>query len=270
MTPAPDDATVLQDRLPFAPWTDPRTRRLPGTLPLDMGEWLEVDEAFAGQMALRDRLIAERPDAVHGLLPAAGAAAGELYDLILPRLPALGFAEGSGGMRRPDGVVVPLDRSCPLLTLGRLCQADFCLLQPGDQGEHLLTGAILCFPSGWRLAEKLGRPMLRIHAPVARYTDDIGRRVQRLLDAIRPEAPLWRANAHLSAAPLFNPLPEDHHRDGPDRTEAAWIRSERQCLLRLPESRAVVFSIHTRRVPLDRLTADQRAALAEHPIHGAP
>ncbi|QYK39951.1 MAG: DUF3445 domain-containing protein [Paracoccaceae bacterium] len=257
---------VLHDRLPFAPWADPRTRRLPGTLPLDMADWLRVDEAYAGQMALRDRLIAGHLDAVHGCLPMAAAAADELYATVLPLLPGLGFRIAGGGALRPDGVTVPLDPARPLVTLGRLCQNDFCLMQEDGAGEHLLSAAILCFPAGWRLAEKLGRPMMRIHLPVAKYTEDVGRRVQRLMDAVRPGAPLWRANGHRSRAPLFNPLSEA---DPKDMAEGGmpYIRSERQCLLRLPESRAVVFSIHTYVVRAENLTAEQAEALAAHPIH---
>lgn len=260
--------TVLQDRLPFAPWADPRTRRLPGTLPLDMADWLRVDDAYAGQMALRDRLIAGRAAEVHAVLPVAAGAAAEVYAMVLPRLAGLGFSVSGGVAVRPDGVAVPLDDSRPLLTLGRLLQEDFCLMQPDSGGEHMLTGAILCFPAGWRLDEKLGRPLVRMHAPVRKYTEDVGRRVQRLMEAIRPESPMWRANAHHSRAPLFNPLPEDH---GKDMAEQAmpWIRSERQCLIRLPQTGAVLFTIHTWVVPLERLTAEQAAALAEHPIHRA-
>lgn len=257
----------LHRRLPFAPWTDPRTRRLPGTLPLDPADWLRVDEAHAGQMALRDRLIAEREAEVHGLLPMARAAADELYAMVLPLLPALGVEIGDGSARRPDGVTVPLDPARPLLTLGRLVQEDFCLMQEDGQGEHLLSGAILCFPAGWRLDQKLGRPMLRIHAPVAKYTDDVARRVQRLMDAVRPGLPLWRANGHRSRAPLFNPLPEDQPKDLTDQEAMPFIRSERQCLVRLPVSGAVVFSIHTYLLRIEDLTAEQAAALAEHPIH---
>lgn len=259
---------VLQDRLPFAPWSDPRTRRMPGTLPLDMADWLRVDEAYAGQMALRDRLIAEREPEVHTVLPEAEAAAAEVYAMILPRLAGLGFSLSGDVAVRPDGVTVPLDAERPLRTLGRLLQEDVCLMQPDGAGEHMLTGAILCFPAGWRLDEKLGRPLMRMHGPVKKYTEDVGRRVQRLMDAIRPESPMWRANAHHSRAPLFNPLPEDHPKDMAEQV-MPWIRSERQCLLRLPQTGAVVFTIHTYVVPLERLTAEQAAALAEHPVHRA-
>lgn len=260
------NAIILQARLPFAPWTDPRSRKMPGVMPLDPDDWLQVDDAYAAQMALRDRLIAEREAEVHALLPQAQAAARELYDSVLPRLPALGFRLEQGAAIRPDGVRVALDPSQPLMTLGRLCQEDFCLMQEDAGGEHLLTGAILCFPAGWRLDQKLGRALLRIHLPVGKYDEDIARRVQRLFDAIRPEQPLWRANAHFSGAPLFNPLPEGLARSETD-SAMPYIRSERQCLLRLPQSRAVVFSIHTYLVREDDLTAGQRSALKEFPIH---
>jgi dimethylamine monooxygenase subunit A len=258
--------TILHPDLPFAPWADPRTRRLPGILPLDMADWLRVDAVFGPQMALRDHLIATREAEVHALLPQARAAAAEVYALILQHLPPLGYVATATGLRRPDGVEVPLDAGQPLLTLGRLVQNDICLMQEDGTGEHALTGAILCFPAGWTLSEKLGRPLMRMHAPVPAYSDDVGRRVQRLMDAVRPETPLWRANANLSRAPLFNPQPEDQDRHTP-RTDHPFVRSERQCLIRLPQSRAVVFTIHTYVVRRTDLTPDQAAALAAHPLH---
>ncbi len=260
--------TILQQHLPFAPWADPRTRRLPGILPLDMADWLRVDEAYAAQMALRDHLLATRPADVVGVTPMAAAAVEELYDFVLTRLPD-DFDHDGAQVRRPDGQVVGLDRSNPLRTLGRLVQEDLCLMQEDGQGEHLLSAAVLCFPAGWRLAEKLGRPMLRIHAPVEKYTDDVGKRVQRLMDAVRPDAPLWRANAHHSRAPLFNPLPENAPKDMVAQDDMPFIRSERQCLIRLPVSRAVLFSIHTYVVRRCDLTAEQAEALIAFPIHRA-
>lgn len=259
---------VLQASLPFAPWADPRTRRLPGVLPLNMGEWLRVDDAYAGQMALRDDLIGTRRDLVIGALPMADRAMDELFDLVLASLPEC-FQRKDNVVQRPDGETVLLDRAQPLASLGRLLQEDLCLMQENGQGEHLLSAAVLCFPAGWMLSEKLGRPMMRIHAPVAKYTDDVGRRVQRLFDAIRPETPLWRANAHFSRAPLFNPLSETAPKDTTDQGEMPFIRSERQCLIRLPQSRAVVFSIHTYLVPISSLTEEQAAMLRDFPIHRA-
>jgi hypothetical protein len=229
-----------------------------------------VDDAFAAQMALRDRLVAEREGEVIAALPGSEAAVDELYRKVLEEeLPRLGFVLDGESAIRPDGVPVRLDPAAPLRTLARLVQEDLCVMQPDGAGEHMLTAATLCFPAGWTLAEKIGRPLVRIHAPVPKYSEDVGRRVQRLFDAIRPETPMWRANAHRSRASLFNPLREDFPKDMAE-VELPWIRSERQCLLRLPASGAVVFSIHTYLVATQDLTAGQIAALSEYPIHRSP
>lgn len=259
---------VLQAHLPFAPWADPRTRRLPGVLPLNMAEWLQVDDAYTGQMALRDELIAARPTDVVAALPMAKEALAELCDLVLRSLPSE-FGRDGHRIRRPDGVALDFDPDQPLHSLGRVVQEDLCLMQEDKRGEHLLSAAVLCFPAGWTLSEKIGKPLMRIHDPVAKYTDDVGRRVQRLFDAIRPETPLWRANAHYSRAPLFNPLSESAPKDLADQGEMPFIRSERQCLIRLPQTRAVVFSIHTYLVNVAALTPQQKASLREFPIHRA-
>lgn len=60
---------ILQSHLPLAPWMDPRTARLPGVLPVEGADWLIRDDAFAAQMALRDHLIADRPQIVLGQRP---------------------------------------------------------------------------------------------------------------------------------------------------------------------------------------------------------
>jgi hypothetical protein len=259
---------VLQHTLPVAPWADPRLRRLPGTLPLDMADWLRVDEAYAAQMALRARLIAERRDEVIGVTPQAEAAVAELYAFVLDHLPAA-FARDGETVLCPDGRRVALDAARPLETLGHLVQEDLCLMEEDGAGEHLLSAALLCFPAGWRLSEKLGRAMMRIHLPVGKYTEDVGRRVQRLLDGVRPGAALWRANAHHSRAPLFNPLSETAPKDAAGQAEMPFIRSERQCLIRLPQTRALLFSIHTYVVPRAALTPEQAQALEDFPIHRA-
>ncbi len=256
---------ILQSRLPFALWVDPRQRRLPGIQPLAPEDWLLVDDAFAAQMAERDRLIATRPREVHALLPEAMPAARELLARLLAELRrSPGYAVGAASVTRPDGVTVAIEADRPLLTAGRLGQADLCLMERrGD--AHVLTGAILCFPAGWTLAEKLGRPLVRIHAPVREYDGGLAARVQRLFDAIRPEQPLWRVNVLAYAEPaLFAPRTEADPRPNPSG-RGAFVRSERQCLLRLPDTGAVVFSIHTAVVRRGNLTAEQEAAFAELP-----
>ena len=252
---------ILNTNLPLHPWADPRTARLPGIQPIADDSWITVCDAYAAQMAERDRLIAETPDLVHALPVTALPAALELYDRVLDKLRGMaGFDVGTDAVQRPDGVRVALDRSQPLLTLGRLVQEDLCLMQRVG-AEHALTAAVLCFPASWTLHEKLGRSMLGIHLPVESYTPDLARRVQRLFDAIRPEQPLWRMNFHIYESPaLFHPRREgDPH---PKARAGEFLRVERQCLLHLPQTQAVLFSIHSYQVRLNTLAPSDLASLS--------
>lgn len=259
------DEIILQEKLFDAPWSDSSFHRLPGMRPVGADEWLLVDEVYAQQMALRARLLAERRDEVIAELAEARNAAAEMLELTLATLSRRGdFAVGEKTVRRPDGVSVPVRPEDPFGTVGQLLQEDVCLLEKRDR-EHVLTGAVLVFPSGWTLAEKIGRPLLRIHVPVAAYDAEIGRRVQRLFDGLQPGRPLMRANL------LWHGLPSLHQpwREGEPKPLAArgdsYLRSERQCLLRLPRTGAVIFTIHTSVLDAADLTAAERAALARRP-----
>lgn len=255
-------SAILQKRLPFAPWLESHTLRLPGATPIEPKDWLVRDDAFAEQMAYRDELVLEREADVHAVLPEGEAAAEETLQLILAHLEGVdGYVRLDGAVRRPDGVVVPL-AGPPLLTAGRLVQEDLCLMEKEPQeAEHRLTGAVLCFPSNWTLGQKIGRRLSRIHLPVERYDCDVAKRVQRLFDAVRPEAPLMRANLLIYASSeLFNARAE-FARHAPAAGEGRFVRVERQVLIRLPRTRAVVFSIHTYLVGPDALTSEQRSAL---------
>ena len=235
---------VLQSRIPF----DLSDRGLPGIRALSDTSWFEQDDAFAGQMTYRDRLVARRPEAVLACHPSAREAACELLDLVLSELaanPNSGYEINPSDILRPDGVRVALDRSHPMKTLGRIVQEDICILQKiGD--EHVLTAAALCFPAGWRLDEKFMRPLTEIHIPVDEYTPDIAKRVQRLFDGVQVGKPIWRFNKLWYLDPdLHQPRSGNDRREKPKDTAPAYLRSEKQCILRLPRTRAVVFSIHT-------------------------
>lgn len=239
-------AIILQNDIPY----DPRNpRALPGIQPADMDNWLHRDDAFSAQMAHRDMLLETRRDDVLALDPSAQPAAQELLGLVLHH----GYPTATDDVVRADGVQVAIDRACPLETLCKLVQEDFCILQKRGN-EHVLTGAILCFPASWRLSEKFMRPLVDIHVPVSSYDDNIARRVQRLFDGIQPDRPLWRFNALWYDDPeLHQPRSGSDPRKIRDRGTTAYLRSERQTLLRLPQSGAVVFSIHTYVLAADRL-----------------
>ena len=252
---------VLQKNLPLAPWMEPAGARLPGTGPVAPDAWISVDDAYAGQMRLRDTLISEFRQDVIAILPSAMSSAAALLDeglALLARTP--GFAVGPDAATRPDGVKVPILGEDPLGTLGRLCQEDLCILEkPEGAAEHVLSAAVLCFPAGWTLAEKMGRPLSGIHDPVKEY-GPVTHRVQRMFDALKIGRPVRRANALIYDDPtLFAPRRETEgqamSRNG------GYLRSEVQVLFRLSATGAIVFSIHTYVVRRSDLTPDQAAAL---------
>ncbi|MFK7752553.1 MAG: DUF3445 domain-containing protein [Sedimentitalea sp.] len=257
---------ICQKSLPDAPWMEARTRRMPGVLPLDPAQWLTVDDAYSAQMAERAGILRANRDDVLQSGPEAAPAVAELLETVLNHLSDRPeFTLQGTTCTRPDGETVTIDPAKPFETLCHLVTEDFCILQ--KQGpEHVLTAALLCFPASWTLAQKFGQPLLAIHAPVASYTDDMAKRVQRLFDAVQPDRPLWRANAMQYRDPtLYQPRTLDQRRD--DHDDARYIRSERQCILRLPSSNAVVFSIHTRLVAMGDLTQAQAEGLQANPIH---
>jgi hypothetical protein len=224
---------ILQKTLPDAQSGDPR---LPGTMPCDPDDWLRIDDAYAAQMAYRAQLLAGQQEKVLFENEATGR---ETLEEALNILPDLGFEVSCETVLCPDQRLIKLDWKAPLKTLGYLVQEDVCILEKHG-AEHVLTGAVLCFPASWKLADKVGRPLIDIHAPVDEYDANVARRVQRLFDGVRVGKPLWRFNKlRYADAELHQPDRK------PEAGKMPFIRSERQCIFRLPRTDAVVFTIHT-------------------------
>jgi hypothetical protein len=231
-------APAWLDELPLRtgpPWVAMSTHHL------DLRDWLVADEDRKRDLVRKDVLLEERHDEVFAALdtPAVGAASVEVLQLVL------------------DAIDHPVARSDlhPLDAAGRLVQEDLCLLVLRDGAPHL-DAASLCFPSYWRLADKLGRPMAEVHAPVAHYADELASKVDTFLHKLSPERPVWRRNWSIHDDPSYF-LPDPTPPRTVDAPDGLWLRSERQTLRRLVTTDAVVFTIRTQQVPL--------AAVAERP-----
>jgi heme-dependent oxidative N-demethylase alpha subunit-like protein len=247
--------------MPHYSFMDGPYRLAMGLHALAPADWLEPGPDAGQQMAERRRLLAERPAEVVAALPESGPCQQELYALVQDHLaehfPALWQRAGAALVNRDTGECFPRNPAEPLATLGRMVQEDFCLLQASPAG-YRLTGAALCFPAHWRLADKLGRPLDVIHAPVPDFDVRLARPVDRFFASLEVERPVWRVNWSLVDTPeLFRP-PE--HRARPKKIDAAqageqlWLRVERQTLRRLAGCRAVVFGIRTYLEPLAEVT----------------
>jgi hypothetical protein len=252
---------ICQSHLAVAPWMDPLGARLPGLQPVAPGQWLVRDDAFTGQMAYRDRLIGERPDDVVIVQPFVSQAE---RDLLLAIIAAIagnpGYKRVGETIVRPDGVRVNVATLRPLVAAARLVQEDLLLLEPGSLG-HTLVAGVVCFPASWTLRQKMARGLMGIHAPVERYDAGMGQRVERILTALQPGKAVWRANVLCYNDPdLYQPRLESERRPF-EPGKPIWVRVERQTLLRLSPSNAIVFTIHTHVVPLHALTQEQAETL---------
>lgn len=49
------------------------------------------------------------------------------------------------------------------------------LVQEAERDGYVLAALSVCFPSRWRIAEKLGKPLRDIHAPVPHYDEKLAR-----------------------------------------------------------------------------------------------
>lgn len=223
-----------------------------GTSRVDEASWLLPDDDREGEVAERHRLLRDCHDEVFAALPGTEAAGREALDLVL----------GWEAAHRPDLAVEPVaDVAHPLEAAGRRTQEDLVLMVPRHGGHHL-DAAVLCFPSHWRLADKLGRSSSAIHEPVPGYAVDLDAKVGRFLDRLRPGVVVARRNHSVHESPvLFAPQrPPARSLAGDEVGEGLWLRSERQTLRLLPASGAVLFTIRVQQAPFAALAGAPEVA----------
>jgi len=216
-----------------------------GTRSLGSRPWLVVDERRQDELALKARLLAERHEDVFAALPGTEAPSRTVLRVVRAELAAMGLGAGGGPPRHP------------LDTAGRLVQEDLCLLQRGSSAWQLVA-ATLCFPSRWRLADKIGLPLGLVHEPVTGYGEHLSNRVDGLLDRLGDRI-VWRRNwfIHPDDA-LFQPdrpVGGDPVVSGADCLTRLYLRSERQTLRRIADSHAL-FTIRVQQDPLAAFVAD--------------
>ncbi len=270
----------MDSRAPFALPAEHFTMAV-GARPLGAEPLIDLDPAaYAAELGLKELLLAEDHGYHFQALPGSEPAQWEAVEQVLPALaaayPAHFILEQDGRrwiwrnrlrsqttqLTLGDGASLPL---APLDWLGRQVQEDLLLLA-GDQaaGFPLVAGQ-LCFPNHWCLDEKIGLPLLAIHAPVPGYAERVGRPTDMLLARLRPGRPVWRRNWSVVVSAELN-LSSRHSAELARRKAAVtpanagatcYFRTERQTLARAARTGAVLFTIRTHAAPVGALAADR-------------
>jgi hypothetical protein len=239
-----------------------------GLRPLDLSDWIDVDENFDNYIAEKKRLYTE--EFANVLVAEAGTemAQREVYELIEQHLSTY----HSSLRRGPEASVSPttttsksdtgLNQADPhlgaLAQAGLLVQEDLVLMRKSPEGWRLVA-ASLCFPSAWNLREKFGRPLHEVHGPVPGF--NAGTRnaalIERMFDNLKPEQPVLRWNWSLySEARLYHPATNNadakRFADGSLRGQVV-LRLERQTLRKLPQSGDILFTIRIYLDPIEVL-----------------
>jgi hypothetical protein len=212
-------------------------------------DWLERDEHRATHAELKRRLLRERKGAVFHLDPSVSDAAFELNEMVrefgLKYWPDI--FSGSTADLRVEGRAFrkPASADQALAELSELAQEDFVIMN--GTAPVTLKAALLCFPSRWLLADKVGRGSDEIHVPVPQF-DAIAKMTATYLERVQVEKPMWRLNWTIhDSDQLFAP-PGTHGLKpvDPEKVlEQTHLRIERQTLRRLPHTKHIVFTIRT-------------------------
>ena len=204
-----------------------------GTRPLDLRHWFVRDDEWEPTITMKRALIAERRSEVVCYRDDAHEVAEEAGELVLSWL---------GKSSSNSGVDVLVDAALAV-------PDDLTVLRSMPDDRLPFVAGVVCSPSRWKLAEKIGHDMLAVHKPVALYAEQIGGAVDTTLERLSPEKPVWRSNWTLEDHPaLFQP--SSPGRALVDHPSELWIRIERETLRRLPRTRGILFTIRGFQEPL--------------------
>lgn len=222
-----------------------------GLKPVADKPWFEIDDERAAYLAEKDRLFAQDPTAVFLAEDETAEAQSEVFAAVAQFLVDL-YPERY--RRTDDGILVDgvdlvsMSAGVPALhAAARLVQDDLVMMRARYGAWRLVAGSV-CFPSSWSLAEKFGRRLEDVHAPVPGFGAKSRNAsvINRIFDNLQPNELMWRQNWGVYDTDAVR-LPTTAH-DRAARLESVTaenlvIRVERQTLCKLPVSGDILFGI---------------------------
>jgi len=251
-----------------APWQRLGFKLKLGLRARSEAEWLPSNDLFgnhaarAEQIALKTQLLAKRHQDVFSTMPNTNAAGDEVLAMVRQHLTAYHHNHAHDDHPHDDRMALadagphPLDRAARLVPEDLLLLAPFANAATDDATAvkwHLMA-ASLCFPAHWVLAEKMGKPLAAIHAPVPHYDERLAGPVDRFFNKMTVGPISARMNWSLQiGTDLFTPHRAQKHAAAGDLdNNQLCLRLENQTLRKLPQTGFVLFTIRTHIEPVSR------------------
>ncbi|MCX7351105.1 MAG: DUF3445 domain-containing protein [Alphaproteobacteria bacterium] len=259
-----------------------------GLQPMQTAQWLDVGPDHGVFMAAKRARLAGCPPLYYRSLDRSRGAQAELLRLVAANLTAHHADVFTGDARslndRIDGSHHDLADPArePLDVLGGVVEEDFVLFD-SEERRDIVVAASNAYTSSGRIVSCVGRDMRFAHDPVPNLNDDLGSRIDRVIGHVQAGKPVVRFNWFVTpiASRLFPEgshdanvaagsaaarlLAADHRKAG----QTLWLRVERQTFLRLPETGALAFGIHTYSDPLSVISGERDSLMALHRLLGS-
>lgn len=184
---------ILQDVKPyqFPPLKErTSTKMAMGLKRLDIDNWLTLDSNYLPEHSIRCNLLKTKKANVIQCLPGSEDACYEVLEIVssfmstrFPQhftLTHLSHQPAIHNHLTNESFLI--GRSCPnpLETAAKLAMEDFNILMKNPAtGEYHLQASATLFPAGWKIQERIGYSMARLHGPVPQWKEKVGDHVNR-------------------------------------------------------------------------------------------
>lgn len=156
---------------------------------LEQANWLTFDQHYLDEHTIRSSLLESSLSQVVQCLPISASACHETLSLVTSFLTSRYPSEYTIFDTSPPtikvhitGEVFAIGPTCPnpLEIAARLAMEDFNILMKDPvSGEYSLEASATLFPAGWKLQERIGYSMEKLHGPVPDWQKNLGKSINR-------------------------------------------------------------------------------------------
>lgn len=283
------------------PFKDKEYKLTMGISTLAPKDWLLMEDTYLGRIREKQKIITNshpsyplekdlRSSTVF-LSPEGEPALREFYDVVVEfmtsKYPMYFERQGDQIYNNVTKESIPApagattDPQVLLSSLVGTIEEDFIILMkdPTKHGqpygdEYFFKAGVFAFAAGFDPKDKFNQPLTMIHAPIPGYESKLKLSMNRFFEKLEPRKFVLRSNFsvqthdkfyvddankgyHLTDEELSVPIPYETL----DFDKQVHYRSERQVLIKLPQTGAIVFTIRTYLHPMRQFEENKEAAL---------